>query len=206
MSWPQELWDELPRGCVSNKPVADGPRVVSRADSGSERTHSRSHGEARFCAGWLRLLKTHILLGIKWRLQVASPWPGPTPQGPAGLRMARKNQAEEPSTDTQEAKSLPPPPATHPASFLAEVTEGVCEPLLLSTSFVPLWGGLLPDRVAECWNKHLGCCQLGNGRQFLKWGCGTRRWGRYHHTTLSLPLSFPASGIAADLGQASPKE
>ena len=105
--------------------------------------------------------------GIKWRLQVASPWPGPTPQGPAGLRMARKNQAEEPSTDTQEAKSLPPPPATHPASFLAEVTEGGCEPLLLSASFAPLRGGPLPDRVAECWNKHLGCCQLGNGRQFL---------------------------------------
>ena len=157
-------------------------------ESRSEGAHSR--GPRAFPRWCLRLLKTHILLRIKQWLQVASPRPGPLPQGPAGLRMVRKNQAEEPSTDTQEAKSLPPPPATHPASFLAEVTEGVCEPLLLSTSFVPLRDGLLPDGVAECWNKHLGCCQLGNGRQFLKWGCSTKRWGRYHHATLS-PAFLP---------------
>lgn len=170
---------------------------MSWADSRSARTHSRSHRESHSRAGWLWLLKTHtgtFCLGCERRLQVASQWYSPSPRGPAELREARKLQAEDPCTDIQEAKR-PSTPTLHPPGFLfGGSNQRRLRTLLLSTSFVPLQGGPLPDGAAECWNKHLGCCQLGNGREFLKgWGVGGRNKGVGEmppHRTLSFLPRF----------------
>lgn len=52
----------------SNKPTADGPRMVSQADSRNARTRSRSHQKAGSRAEYLQLLTTHtstFCLGLK---------------------------------------------------------------------------------------------------------------------------------------------
>lgn len=89
------------------------------------RGHNRATRELR--AGWLRLLKTHILLGIKrrpkWFLHGPARHPGHSQQATNG----EEKPSEEPSTDTRKPRAFLPrlPPTRLP---LAEVTEGVCEP------------------------------------------------------------------------------